>query len=224
MDEPQGMAASGNTPKRLVKWMFWAGLAVTALTLLAVFMVTRMRQAQSERLPVLSQLPDFTLTNQQGKVITLADLRGQVWVADIVFTRCAGPCPKMTQRMSQLQTVLPADALVKLVTLTTDPDFDSPAVMRRYGERFGADFNRWMFLTGGKPQIRRLAVDGLKLVAIEKPAAEQTSPEDLFIHSTIFVVVDKQGRLRDAFDSTEPGFKARVAKTVNQLVGEQAVE
>ena len=224
MDEPQGMVTNGNAPKRLVKWLVWAGLAVTALTLIAVFMLTRMAREQSERLPVLGQIPDFTLTNHQGQVTTLADLRGHVWVADIVFTRCAGPCPEMTRRMSQLQTVLPADAPVKLVTLTTDPDFDSPAVMRRYGERFGADFNRWMFLTGSKPQLRRLAVDGMKLVAIEKSAAERTSPEDLFIHSTIFVVVDKQGRLRDTLDSTEPEFQARAVRTVKQLVAERAVE
>jgi protein SCO1/2 len=117
-----------------------------------------------------------------------------------------------------LQAVLPGQAPVKLVTLTTDPAFDTPAVMKCYGERFGADFNRWLLLTGTKPEIQRLAVEGLKLVAVDKPAAEQTSPQDLFIHSTLFVIVDQQGRLRDVFDSTDPGSQKRVAREVKQLL------
>jgi len=218
MDEAREATQPFDAPARPVAWLLWGGVVLTALTLMAVFVLTRRIHARDERLPVLSQLPDFALTDQQGRPVTLASLRGQVWIADIIFTRCAGPCPQMTKRMSELQADLPGQAPVKLVTLTTDPAFDTPAVMKRYGERFGADFNRWLFLTGAKPEIQRLAVEGLKLVAVDKPAAEQTSPQDLFIHSTLFVIVDQQGRLRDVFDSTDPGFQKRVAREVKQLL------
>ena len=218
MDEAKEVTQPFDAPAHPAAWLLWGGVVLTALTLMAVFALTRMIQAQNERLPVISQLPDFALTDQQGRSVTLASLSGQVWIADIIFTRCAGPCPQMTKRMSQLQAVLPGQAPVKLVTLTTDPAFDTPAVMKRYGERFGADFNRWLFLTGAKPQLQRLAVEGLKLVAVDKPAAEQTSPQDLFIHSTLFVIVDQQGRLRDVFDSTDPGSQKRVAREVKQLL------
>src|SRR5208283_2534015 len=100
--------------------------------------------------------------------VTLATLRGHVWVADIIFTRCGGPCPRMTRQMKDLQEALPANSQARLVTLTTDADFDTPAVLKAYGERFGADFNRWLFLTGTKPGIANLAIDSLKLTAIEK--------------------------------------------------------
>ncbi len=117
----------------------------------------------ARRCRVIGTVADFTLTNQDGQVTTLADLTNHVWVADIIFTRCAGQCPRMTGQMKSLQDKLPADSTAKLVTLTTDPDYDSPAIMKRYGERFGADFNRWMFLTGTKAQIAGLAGDSLKL-------------------------------------------------------------
>lgn len=169
---------------------------------------------------MLSPLPEFTLTNQNGQPVTLADLRGQVWVADIIFTSCAGPCPIMTKQMSELQTALPDASAARLVTLTTHPDYDTPEVLKRYGQRFKADFDRWMFLTGSKQQIARLARDGLKLTAEEKKPEERTAPEDLFIHSTLFVIVDKQGRLRGSFESENPKLKKKVIGAVRQLLRE----
>ncbi len=159
----------------------------------------------AEALPIISQIPAFTLTNQAGQSVTLANLRGKVWVADLIFTRCAGPCPVMTREMSQLQAALPESLPVKLVTFTTDPGYDTPPVLKAYGRRFGADFNRWMFLTGPKAEIATIAADGLKLAAVAKPAADRATTNDLFIHSTLFVVVDKQGRMRGAFETTGDG-------------------
>lgn len=88
-------------------------------------------QAQSAartRLPVYGSVADFTLTNQDGAPVSLADLRGHVWVANVIFTRCPGPCLKMTRQMKELQQALAQDSQARLVSLTTDPDFDKPAV------------------------------------------------------------------------------------------------
>jgi cytochrome oxidase Cu insertion factor (SCO1/SenC/PrrC family) len=181
----------------------WIGLALVIVTLALLFVLARIESTtqRAEPLPVLSQVSEFTLTNQAGKSATLADLRGKVWVADIIFTRCAGPCPHMTRRMKLLQDALPAASTAMLVTLTTDPEFDTPPVMRAYGEKFGADFARWFFLTGSKMEIARLAIDGVKLTTVEKKPEERADPSDLFIHSTIFVLVDKQARLRGVFET-----------------------
>lgn len=183
------------------------------------------RQVRQQRLPpirppVLFAIPEFTLTNQLGRPVARADLRGSVWVADIIFTRCAGPCPKMTQRMSELQAALPADQPVKLITLTTDASHDTPAVLRAYGERYDARPEQWWFLTGDPRAIANLAMDGFKFVAVEKPAAERTDPADLFVHSTFYVVVDKQGRARAVFDYDEPDMPARLLETVQALLRE----
>lgn len=177
-------------------------------------------------LPVIGPVADFTLTNQDGKISTLANFMNHVWVADIVFTRCAGPCPRMTGQMRSLQNLLPPDSAAKLVTLTTDPEFDSPAVLKKYGERFNADFSRWTFLTGTKNEIAALASGSLKLSAVPVKLEDQKDVADLFIHTTIFVVVDKHAQLRDSFETGGDGVdwtndvEPRLIKTVRQLESE----
>ncbi|HEU6447016.1 MAG TPA: SCO family protein [Verrucomicrobiae bacterium] len=189
------------TPQQLPR-TFWigSGLLMGFLGLAYLLAIAEFRQ-QQKPLPVLGQVTDFSLTNQDAKLVTLADLTNRVWVADIIFTRCAGPCPRMTAQMKSVQEKLPSDSSAKLVTLTTDPDYDSSEIMKRYGERFGADFNRWMFLTGTKAQIANLAAGSLKLSAEAKPSGQQQDSADLFIHTTIFVVVDKHAQLRGIFQT-----------------------
>ena len=208
MSDPHGQV-------RRIGWPVLGGLVLIGLTVLALllFVALKSRQAPGQPLPVYGQIADFALTNQQGSAVSLADLRGRVWVADIIFTRCAGPCPKMTRQMKELQDALPPESPVRLVTLTTDPDFDTPPVLKAYADRFGADPTRWMFLTGAKPEIARLAIDSLKLTAVEKNPAERESPQDLFIHSTIFVIADKRGQLRGVFETTGEGIDPRVVQT-----------
>lgn len=232
-----------NKPTRALEWIVWGGLGLVILGIFGAFLLSNPRQREplaGSLPPVLETLPDFVLTNQTGSVVTLNRLRGQVWVADIIFTLCPGPCAKMTRQMAELQTALPPDQPVKLISLTTDPDFDSPAVLHRYAERFGAQPGRWWFLTGAKRELLRLAGNGLKLTTIEKKPEERENPADLFIHSTIFVVVDKQGRLRGVFETqTEEydeagrtrsdaaalanwqGTRARIVALVNQLLKEE---
>ena len=189
---------------RRIEWLVWAGLILIILTLLLAFLLAqlRLREALGKPLPVIGQVAPFTLTNQLGRPFSLSDLRGQVWVADIIFTTCPGPCTKMSRFMRDLQTAVAPNNRTKFVSLTTYPDHDTPAVLKAYGQQFGADPARWIFLTGTKKDIAALAVDSLKLSAMEKPAAERTSADDLFIHTTIFVIVDKQGRLRGVFETT----------------------
>jgi len=173
-------------------------------------------------LPVISQLSDFTLTNQLAQPVGLAKFANKVWFADIIFTRCPGPCPVMTKRMAELQAHFAAEPDVAFATLTTDPGHDTPAVMQRFAGRFGANAERWQFLTGDKPEIVRLAVDGMKLIAREKPPGEQATPEDLFIHATIFVAIDRQGRLRGVLESMEDGWKEKAISIANSLLSEPA--
>ncbi|MBC8095596.1 MAG: SCO family protein [Akkermansiaceae bacterium] len=195
-----------NPPARTFPWTIAIGLLLVFLTLALLFLMAQLKSRTAARpsspaLPEIAQVKDFTLTNQAGAAVTLADLRGRVWVADIIFTRCPGPCARMTRQMKELQAALPPNSGVKLVSLTTDPEFDTPEVLSRYAERFEANTNQWMFLTGSKNQIAEVASGSLKLAAVEKKPEERESTDDLFIHSTIFVVVDKGGKLRGVFET-----------------------
>jgi protein SCO1/2 len=214
------------TPQQLPRTL-WLGfsLLLGVLGVMYLLSLAEMSRAYKSALPVISQIADFTLTNQDGQVTTLADLTNHVWVADIIFTRCAASCPIMTGQMKALQDVLPPASEAKLVTLTTDPDYDAPPILKRYGEHYGADFNRWTFLTGTKKELASLATDGLKLGSTPVPPQDQKSPVDLFVHSTIFVVVDKQARLRGIFQTEGEGVdwtnvQPNIIATIRQLEGE----
>jgi cytochrome oxidase Cu insertion factor (SCO1/SenC/PrrC family) len=203
----------------------WVGVGLTVAVLLLAFALASFKGTVPEPLPVLGQVSNFTLTNQDGQLVTLKDLRGHVWVADIIFTRCAGPCLKMSRQMKDLQEALPAKSQARLVSLTTDPAYDSPHVLSVYAGRFGADSRRWTFLTGAPEQIANLATGSLKLTAMENKAEPGQPPPDssnLFIHSTILVLVDKQAQLRGVFQTMGEGFdpqqtRKEVLDAVRQL-------
>jgi protein SCO1 len=148
-------------------------------------------------------------------------LRDQIWVANIIFTRCPGICPVMTRHMAQVQERLPRAAPVRLVSLTADPEHDTVEVMRRFAEGFGADPVRWLFLTGTKEELYRFAMEDLKLTAIESAPEERVSADDLFIHSGTLVLIDGQGRLRAAYDGTEPDVVQRAMTGIQRLLRER---
>jgi protein SCO1/2 len=215
------------TPQQLPRTL-WIGILLLLVVLCLAYALSLMElhRAHQRALPVLNPVAGFTLTNQDGRATTLADLSNHVWIADIIFTRCAGPCPVMSQQMKSLQDALPQTSRARLVTLTTDPDFDTPPVMKKYGERFGADFNRWMFLTGTKAEIAGLAGDSLKLSAVPVKPEDRKNDADLFIHSTIYVVVDQRARLRGVFETLGDGVnwtnvEPRLITIVRQLERER---
>jgi len=205
----------------------WIGLGLlfSLLVLMYLLSLVEYGRARQKALPVIDQVANFTLTNQDGNVTTLAELSNHVWVADIIFTRCAGSCPVMSTEMKSLQDALPSTSHAKLVTLTTDPDYDTPSILKRYGERYGADFQRWTFLTGAKGELAGLATGSLKLGSTPVPPPDRTNSVDLFVHSTIFVVVDKQSRLRGSFqtqgqDVDWTKIRPQILATVKELEGD----
>jgi len=208
------MATELNPRSKKIEWLVWGGLFLIIITVLLAFLLAqvRMRLSLGNPLPVYGQVADFSLTNQNGAPVTLADLRGRVWIADVIFTRCAGPCLGMTRQMKALQQALPPSSQAELISLTTDPAYDTPPMLKTYALRFGADTN-WMFLTGEKKQIASLVTDSLKLVGIEKEADKRETPSDLFIHSTIFVIVDKHAQLRGVFETTGDDIDPQATKS-----------
>lgn len=141
---------------------------------------------------------DFALTDQDGGEVRAADLRGKVWVASFIFTRCSGPCPHVSATMERLQGDFAGDPDVRLVTFTVDPEYDTPEVLKWYAERFHADPGRWLFLTGRETDVYRTLHDGFKVGAARNTDADATAGNAV-IHSTRLAVVDRQGRVRGYF-------------------------
>lgn len=195
----------------------WTGLVVGVVLAVAAagsaWFAVRAQQAHEE-LPVLATVPDFALTEASGRTVTRQDLAGRPWVADLVFTHCAGICPIMTAAMSRLVQSSAALPDVRFVSISVDPENDTPEVLGAYAERFGADRTRWLFLTGEQEAIRKLVIGGLKLPLADGDPAQG---EDAILHSQRFVLIDAQGQVRGTYDVRDQEGLLRLRGDLEQL-------
>jgi cytochrome oxidase Cu insertion factor (SCO1/SenC/PrrC family) len=201
--------------------LFFISCFRLSLRAIVVVLIISCSSVKQEPLPVLGTLPEFSLTERSGEPFGLKDLRGQVWVADFIFTNCAGTCPIMTTAMTDIQKTVLAEKLddVKLVSITVDPERDTPEVLQRFADGYGALTGRWYFLTGDGAAIQQLANKGFLL-----SAATGGSPEEPIIHSNRFVLVDRQGRIRGYYDGTEEEGVKQLLKDLKKLYLEAAPE
>jgi cytochrome oxidase Cu insertion factor (SCO1/SenC/PrrC family) len=126
-------------------------------------------------LPVYGAVPDFALIDQNGRPVGRSDLDGKVWIASFLFTNCPDECPLLTAEMARLQSDTAHIADLRLVSISVDPDRDTPAVLSQYAERFNANPGRWFFLTGDKRAIYRLAREGFRLGIVDPAEPSHSS-------------------------------------------------
>jgi len=168
----------------------------------------------------LGPVADFSLTERNGQTVRLADLRGKVWVASFLFTRCCTGCPRISADLLELQKNLPQGAVI--VSFTVDPDFDTPAVVKAYADTLGADPKRWLFLTGKQSEIYRLIKDSFHL-GVEQNRGEARKPGNEVTHSNRLIVVDGQGHIRGwDFDGTNPEDLPRLRQRIEELLREKS--
>ncbi len=167
-----------------------------------------------EALGRYGEVPDFRLTERSGRTVTRAELLGKVWVASFIYTQCTETCPLQTARLARLQTEFAGEAGLRLVSITVDPERDTVPALSSYAEKYGADPRRWLFLTGDKAAIYRLAKEGFRLGVVDPgdPAPARTSSlfrflspppawathgsKGLIMHSSRLVLVDRQATIR----------------------------
>lgn len=189
-------------------------LCTTALLLMlaAVTKIQRGQSAAATALPELGTLGDFELTDTQGQSFGLAQLQGKIWIADFIFTSCAGICPVMSENMRKLHRKLEERPDVRFVSVTVDPETDTPEVLGDYAKRFSADTTRWHFLTGPESAIEDLTVNEFKVGSVEDP----------IIHSNRFVLVDGDAKIRGYYVGTEEADLARLNEDLETLLAEDA--
>jgi protein SCO1/2 len=172
--------------------------------------------AGGSHLAVLRPAPAFALTTQDGKELRLSDLRGQVVLVSFVFTTCNGSCPATTSRMHTVAGALGRQGLfkggrVRLVSITLDPERDTPAALRRYMRLFDLDAAHWSFLTGPPAQVRKV-IAAWGMWARPAPNGQLDHPSRIFL-------LDGQGRVREVYNLAS--FKpAWVVEDVRALLGE----
>ena len=200
--------------KRKLAWI----LLVAALVAVGGFAIFH-RLTRPDPPTVLGELPDFRLTNRDGRTITRADLRGKPWIADFIFTRCQVSCPLMTQRMKALTARLEDFDELTYVSITVDPDHDTPQVLQTYAQKNQAADN-WLFLTGPRDDVFRLSKEGFMLGIDLNPPEGATAPGEPILHSTRFVLVDGNGRLRGFYEAFSDATVDRIRKDLAGLRGE----
>ncbi len=160
-------------------------------------------------------VPDFSLTERNGRTVSLAELRGKIWVADFIYTSCVDTCPLQTAMMAKLQEKYAHKPDIQLVSFSVDPERDTPQALTVYANKYQADPKRWFFLTGQRNRIVRLVQDGFHLaVAV---ILNDTDPSGTIPHSSRFVLVDKQGRIRGYYDGRELEAFVRLKNDIDAL-------
>jgi len=171
-------------------------------------------------LPILGSMPSFHLTNHNGKAVSSADWAGHVVIANFIFTRCTTVCPVATLKMKRILDSTPDS--VQLLSLSVDPEYDTPRVLRAFRARFKISSSRWQFLTGSFAAIRQVVQQGFKIAMGVSNTDTNTDGESAptIIHSSRFVLLDRVGRIRGYFDSNDPARIHALIATANQLTRE----
>ncbi len=170
--------------------------------------------------PVDRPIRPFLLTNQFGRPMTAGSLRGRVTVFDVIFTQCSGQCHQLSLQMREIQKQLPAGMPAQLMSLTADPEFDTPEVLEKYGRRYGYRTNNWFFLTGPKQDVYQLAIKELLFSVVEKPEVPRSTIDDRFIHTTAYALVDRRGHLRGVVQGELTNAVAEIVRRVKVLAAE----
>ena len=211
-----------------------AGVIVVLLLPFVVWGLLSLGKNRYKRLPIYGphevrapgdtawhRLPDFVLLNQDSVVFTADSLRGYIHIADYFFTRCPGICPRLSSAMRTIQDYLGEKAQrVRLVSYTVDPVHDSPAALREYAQRYGADLRRWTFVTGADTTLYRLAVKGY-LIPVDK-SPDSTRGELGYVHSDMLVLVDPELRIRGFYSGLDSLQVKRLLDDINLLLLEYA--
>lgn len=198
---------------RRLLWLLWILLPLQVVLVVA-WMQTR--QDAAGDLPLIKPAPTFELVNRDERPVSSSDLLGKPWIADFIFTRCPGVCPIMSQRMQDLAADLPASD-VHLVSISVDPEYDTPEVLEHYARRHEAGEN-WLFLTGATEVIHPLIREGFLLALDPSPGNGNVPNAEPILHSNRFVLVDADGQIRGYYDSFNDEELAQLRADARSLI------
>lgn len=185
---------------------FWGVPVVVSLGAAAVVLHRAAVATAHYVLPSYGRVPEFSLVDHHGRPFSHQHLQGQVWVADFIFTRCSGQCPMMADEMRRLGREFARFPSLRMVSISVDPQWDTPDVLARYAQAAGAKTGRWDFVTGDAAAITRLCRDGFRLSS------------DISTHSTRLVLVDREGHIRGYYESSDAGQLAQLRRDLARLL------
>jgi protein SCO1/2 len=169
-------------------------------------------------------IPEWTLTDQDNAPFGSAQLRGKVYVANFIFTRCPSSCPRLTRKMAALAARLRSSGdRVRFVSISVDPEYDTPAKLKEFGDRYHADWSRWRFVTGPFDRVLRAIDQGFRVSSgMSSPGSTSSNEFDPYAlaHSNHFALVDGRSNMRGAYSVEEASGVERLALDVEALLAE----
>ena len=150
-------------------------------------------ETEAQPLPVLGKVQDFTLTDLNRQPFGSNNLQGKVWVANFFFTTCSGICPVMNKNIAALTRSFQMTGNVHFVSISVNPEQDTPEALKAYAAKFPSDNKRWHFLTGPRDMIQDLSISSFKIGSIDEP----------MFHSANLVLVDRYMQIRGYYDGTD---------------------
>jgi cytochrome oxidase Cu insertion factor (SCO1/SenC/PrrC family) len=160
------------------------------------------------------QLTDFSLTDRSGRTVTRGELTNQFLVVNFVFSSCSVSCQQVSQNMAEVQRLTATQPDVRLVSFSVDPRTDTPDVLARFADKFGADTNRWLLLTGEKPAVYAV-IEGSFLTRSED--SEWAFMPGNFVHAERIAVVDPAGNVRSFFDGMSKRAPGEIVELIHRL-------
>jgi len=177
----------------IAKSLLWS-LLVVALMAVGALMVIDQAEDSRQNLVVVGTVPEFSFVDQDEVAFTQADLKNKISIIDFIFTNCQGPCPLMAEQMIGLYEFYEDSEQVQFVSVSVDPERDSPAILKEYALLQGVSDKRWKFLHAPLVQVQDLLEKGFYLAADNLPHG----------HSTKFILVDQDAQIRGYFDFEDP--------------------
>jgi len=167
-------------------------------------------------IPQYGSTGSFALTDQNGAPLGSAELRGKVWIAAFMFTRCPTVCPRITARMKAIQDQAKARGIdVRLVSISVDPDNDTPEVLRAYADKHGADPTTWSFLTGDPTVIKQTSEQGFKSALEGK--ADANAADFGILHGSHLILVDRELVIRGYYRTSDDSETTRLLEDAARL-------
>jgi len=165
---------------------------------------------------IYQTVPDFSLTNQDGKIIDQNTINGKIYVADFFFVTCPTICPRMKKNLLTVYEAYKGNPNILFLSHTIDPEHDSVAVLKNFAERLGADSKQWHFLTGNRDSIYELATHGYYTTALP----DSTEPGG-YVHSGGLILIDKNRRVRGIYDGTSEKDTKTLMEDMELLLNEK---
>ena len=162
---------------------------------------------RTRELPQYDKVPAFSMTSSEGHPFSQSQMKGKVWVVDFIYTYCPAECPRMSSQMRKLEGELKGINDVRLLSISVDPERDTPPVLNEFAHRWGAPNQQWTFITGDAATVHLLAYQTFHV-------GDVINKMD---HSTKFALVDQQGVIRGYYSSFDRDSLADLVKDVESL-------